>query len=890
MGWANRVRNLWRRRRIDADIDEELRAHVEMAVEDGMRAGMSEEEARRAARLRFGNPVVMKERTVGVDAAVGLDSLARDAKFALRQMKKSPGYAAAVVATLALAIGVNTAVFGMLDGFLLRTLPYPQPDRIAALITHEVNRSDPAQFDDDDSADRTTWQAVLQGVPSVMAAASGNPFGDTEGVNLQAGKAEGGAVEYVREASVSAHWFDVLGIEPVLGRGFTEDEDRPGAGNAVVLSDSLWRTAFHADRGILGKAILLKGAPHTVVGVLPRGAQMPHPADVWTPLMPDDPNGVCAGNNCLILMRLKPGATWNQVRAELAHLPPADTMNARNWQSWYYPNLLPVYAGSAAKEQTQALMLAVGLILLIACANLAGLMLARIHRRTPEMATRLALGATRGRILRQLWVENLVLALAGGAAGVGLALALFPALKGLLPPEMIPIGGLRLNGPVLAFALGASVLTSLLFGALPALGTRHVDLRSGMSAGMRSVAGGPGRTRQWLIAAEVALTVLLLAGAGLLVRTLEHLESLPPGFDPHNVMAAKASLDDARYHDPAAFQRLLRESVAAMQRIPGVEGAAVGLSVPYDTFINDGMKILDGKEAGTQYACSLAYTTPDYFSVLRIPLLAGRAFLDSDTATSQPVAVVNTAFGLHYFDDPRPLGRHFASGARTYTIVGVVADTLDQSNVARRAPIDVDPIFYVPYTQVSSQFVALAHVWAQPSWVVRTRGPVAGLTEQMQRALADVDPGLPYSGFYSMQQVLDRQLQTQRIEVLLLGVLAVLALLLSAVGIYGLVSNLVVQRTREIGIRLALGSSLSQVIRHLASSGLLAACFGAGAGLVCSLFVLRVMKSAIYGVQPSDPVTLTAVPLLLLMVAGLASLLPALRITRIDPAETLRAE
>ena len=813
-----------------------------------------------------------------------------DLRFALRQLHRSPGFAAAVVVTLALAIGVNTAVFSLLDGFLLRRLPYPQPDRIGALITHREAKNNPAQFDDDDSADLFTWKAVQEGVPAVVAAAGGQPFGNTEGVNLQAGAAQGGAVQYVHNATVSAHYFEVLGIQPVLGRGFTEDEDRPGTGKAAVLSYGLWRTIFREDPSILGKSILLRGAPYTVVGVLPQGAQMPNPADVWTPLMPSDRNGVCAGNNCLILMRLKPGATWDEVRGQLAHLPPADNSNLARQRVWYYPSPLHFYAGNNMRQQTQALMAAVGFILLIACANLAGLMLARIHRRSPEMATRLALGASRARILRQLWIENLVLALAGGAVGLGLALALFPAMKGLLPDGMIPIGGFTLDGRVLAFTIAATLLTSLLFGALPALETRRVDLRRSIASGTRSVAGGSSLIRKGLIGAEVALTVVLLAGAGLLIRTLAHLESLPPGFDPHNVIAAKASLDDARYHDAAAFNQLLAKSVAAMQQIPGVEKAAVALSAPYETFINDDVQVPDGKMAGKEDAGSFSYITPDYFAALRIPLLSGRAFTDGDTATSEPVAIVNASFGKHFFDDPNPLGRHIKEGSKTATIVGVVPDVLDQSNVRRDEPVGTEPIYYVPYTQTSPRLLTIVHMWAQPSWIVRTKDPIAGITGQMQRALVGVDPGLPFSGFYSMQDLLNKQLQMQRIEVTLLGTLAGLALLLSAVGIYALVSNLVVQRTREIGIRIALGSTLGQAMRHMASSGVGAALGGVAVGLIAAFFVLQVMKGAIYGVKTWDPVTLVTVPLVLVGIAAIASLLPALRIARIDPAETLRAE
>jgi predicted permease len=806
-----------------------------------------------------------------------------DLRLALRQLKRSPGFAAAVVVTLALAIGANTAVFSLLDGFLLRRLPYPQPERIAALEFHVHGQQGDV---DNDQADTDTWRAVTHDVPAVTAAASSEGFGDTVGMNM----AGAGAARYVHGARVSAHYFDVLGIEPLFGRGFTEDEDQPGTGKVVVLSYGLWRAAFGGDRGVLGRTVLLKGAPYTVVGVLPAEAHMPHPADVWTPLMPADPRGVCIGDGCHILMRLKPDANWDEVRAQLAQMPPPRNVNPAKVKVWYFPSPLQTYAGNAIREQTEALMLAVGFILLIACANLAGLMLARLHRRTPEMATRMALGASRARILRHLWVENLVLALIGGAVGVGLALGLLAAMRQLLTETMMPIGGFSLNGTVLLFALGASLVTSLLFGALPAMETRRVDLRSSIASGTRSVAGGSGRVRQWLIGAEVALTVVLLAGAGLLVRTLLHLELQPAGFDAHSVLVAKASLDDARYRDPAAFERLVHESVTAIERIPGVESASVALSAPYETFLNDYITVPEGRQAGFGDACSFTYATPGYFSALRIPLLAGRALLNTDTAKSQTVAVVNAAFARHFFGEAAPLGRHFQEGKQTYTVVGVVADVLDQSNVVRDAPVGVDPIFYVPDTQVSPQLLAVAHMWFQPSWIVRTSGPVSGLEEAIGRAMASVDPALPVSGFYSMEDLLDRQLQMQRIEVLLLGALAGLALLLSAVGIYALVSNLVVQRTREIGIRIALGSTLGQAMRHIASSGVAAAGGGVLAGLGGCVLVLRVMKSALYGVGPYDPVTLVTVPLVLVGIALAASLLPALRIARIDPAETLRSE
>ena len=897
MSWTARIRNLGRRSKVDAEIEEELRAHIEMAVEDGVRAGMTEEEARRAARARFGNPVVMKERTASADVALGLESLWRDFRFAVRQMKKAPGYSASIVATLTLALGVNTAVFSMLDGFLLRKPPYRQPDRIAALMTHGEGIGSHCHCyarDDDDGMDTPTWLALQHTVTGAAVAAYADQFSTSDGVNLDAGSAGSRAALYVHSARVSAHYFDVLGIRPYLGRGFSADEDRAGGANAAVLSYGLWRTVFRANRNIVGEAIEVKGEPFTVIGVLPAGAVTPNPAQIWVPLRADDPNGVCGGgDNCGVLMRLKPGATWQQVAAQLNHLPKPDYLDSGLTKTWFYAKPLQQYESSYMRPQVEALMLAVGLILLIACANLAGLTLVRVSERRQEMATRLALGASQGVVLRQIWVESLVLSLLGTGAGLGVAVVIQGGLQRLLPAWMIPAGGFSLDWRVFGFAFAAALATSLIFGVLPALAIRRVDLRSSLAAGGWSVSGGSGQVRRILIGGEVALTVILLAAAGLLVRTLVHLETLPPGFDPHNVMTAKASLNDARYHDAAAFHSLLTESIAAMKRIPGVEDAAVGLATPYERGLNTPVRITDGPLAGApNTASSTAYVTPGYFRVLRIPLLTGRAFTASDSSSSEPVAVVNESFARTFFHKPDAVGEHFeisgSNGGRPETIVGIVQDVVKEPGVYGNAPLATEPVFYIPAAQVADP--AYWHVWFQPSWIVRTRGDVPGLTKSMQKALASVDPDLPFSGFYSMAELMDMELQAQRIEVLLLGVLAGLALLLSAVGIYALVSNLVVQRTREIGIRIALGSPLTGAVRQVAAAGMTAACVGAGAGLVCSFFALHVMRSAIYGVRPNDPVTLILVPLVLLAVAGLASLLPALRITRIDPATTLRAE
>jgi predicted permease len=818
----------------------------------------------------------------------------RDLKFAFRQLTKSPGYALAVMLTLALGIGVNTAVFSMVDGFMLRSLPYRQPERVAALIFHVqgVSQRNGQYFSEqDDSHTGATWETLGQSLHSVTLAS----WGGTDGVNLTTDAASGNTVRYVHESRVSANYFDVLGVPLFRGRSFTSEEDRAKGPKAVVLGYALWRSTFGGDLNVLGKAIHLKGEPYTVVGVLPQGAVTPSNADLFTALQPAA-TGECGGSNCGILMRLKQGANWQQTSAELGrvHVPAMDEVSGLvRGGAWFYAQPLTRYLGGDMRPKVSVLMLAVSFILVIACANLAGLALVRIARRTREIATRLALGATRLEVLRQLWIENLLLALLGAAAGLGLAFAILRGLRIFLPDEMLPVGGFTLDGRVLAFTFAASLLTSLLFGALPALMTRRVDLRSSMSVGSYSVAGGSGRVRQWLIGAEVALTVVLLAAAGLLVRTLIHLETLPPGFEAANVITAKASLDDARYHDAAAFQGLLDKSVATMHAIPGVQEAAVALSVPYERGLNDAITILDGKQAGEKTGSSLSYVTPGYFSALRIPILAGRALTQGDRPTSELVAVVNEDFARKFFGESSPMGRHFKLrdvGDPVYTVVGVVADVAKRPGMEADAPLGTEPVFYLAATQIPQGLVNVAHIWFQPSWIVRTKGAVTGLTESMQRALADVDPLLPFSGFYSMDEILAQQLQQQRIEVLLFTTLAGLALVLSAIGIYALVSNLVVQRTREIGIRIALGSTIREAMVQVGSSGAIAAGCGMLAGMALSLVAVRVLSSEIYGVRTYDPVTFLAVPALLALIAAIASFLPTLRIVRIQPAETLRSE
>jgi predicted permease len=808
-----------------------------------------------------------------------MDSWKLHLRFAMRQLARNPGFTITVVVTLALSIGANTAIFSLVNALLLKSLPYANPARLGAIYARV---SGPNPSDDLRGLDGDQWELLRDQVPAVISAVSGT----AAGANLQAGI----RARYVRNGRISAHYFDVLGLQPLLGRDFSEEEDHVHGPKAAILSYGLWRNFFGGKTNILGQAILLKGEPHTVVGILPQGAVTPSNADVYTVLQASR-EGEGGGTNFQAITRLRDGHTWQEADAEINRAWALSTQNfekrSPGAQLTYYSVPLQKSQTDELRPQVLALMLAAGLILLIACANLAGLALVRMFSRTSEVATRLALGASRWQIQKQFWAENLLLAVFGGMAGIGIGFLGLRGLLLLLPEGFLPVTHVSVDGRVMVFTLILSVLTSVLFGMLPALATRRVDIRSSMGGrGMAKI--GSLRVRQVLIAGEVALTVMLLSACGLLIRSLIHLETLAPGFNPNGVMVAKASLDDVRYHDPVAFRKLLQESTAAMRRIPGVQSAAMGLSLPYERALNDQITFSDGKEAGLQEVTDITYVTPEYFTALQMPLRAGRFFTEADAPGAQKVAIVNQAFARKFYGGASPVGRHVN---KDILIVGEVSDVAVSSGIyGGVGPLTSEQAMYVPAAQMDEHGLPLIHMWFQPDWIVRTVGPVNGLIGQIERALASVDPNLPTSGFYSMRDLLAQTLATQRVEVALLSAMAVLALLLSGLGISALVANLVSQRTREIGIRMALGSTVGQAMMHIGLFGAGASVAGVIVGLCLSFATLRLMRSLIYGVGVYDAGTLGAVVAMLVLVTLLAAAGPTLRIAKIDPAKTLREE
>jgi len=882
------VRSWWRaltgQSRLAVEMAAEMDSHIERYAADLVARGVEPGEARRQARMEFGSAAAAAEEC---REAVGMrwpDEFARDLRYAVRVLRKSPTFTAAAVATLALCIGANTAIFSVVDAVLLRPLPYAHPEQLFSVARHFHGKGS-------DGYQMNLWGGAWEAVRDNAAYVDASVFSDgSMGVNFAAG----GRVEYVKQQRVSAGFFRVLGIAPLIGREFSANEDRQGGPAVAVLSYALWKRAFHADPSIVGRAVDLRGEPHTIVGVLPANFQSIVPADLWTPLRPSR-SGEGGGSNYAIVTRLRSGTTWAQANGQIEAVG-APVLRAFGQDPSTERLRLVSFQRGLTEDVRQPLVIlwaAVGLVLLIGCVNIAGLLLARAAGRTREMATRLALGSGRAALIRQMLAESVVLGLCGGAAGAALGWLGVRALKALMPLSLNVWQAVELDWRVLAATACASVAAGILFGLYPALVASRLQIRAALGEAGRGVAGGRNPwPRRLLVASEVALGVVLLVGAGLLIRTFAHLRGLNPGFDARNVITAELSLQDARYATNQSVNRLFDQSLARMRELPGVESAAVALSLPYERALNDGFRRLDGAHVDTEsQITNMFYVTPEYFRVLRIPLLRGRVFTAADSSTAAPAAVVSEAFVKMYLRGDEAVGRHLdLGGDDRREIVGVVGDVQQKSGWGDGSPLAAMPDIYIPATQVDDKFIPMVHTWFSPSWIVRFSGSAEGVIAGMQQALESVDPRLPFAGFHSMEDVRYRSLAEERFQAVLLGALAGLALLLAAVGIYGLIASSVAERTRELGIRLALGATVAQAMRAVALPGLALALAGVAVGSVLAGFASRLLRHLVWGIGPGDPLTFVAVGIGLLGVAAAASFLPALRVTRLNPAETLRQE
>ncbi len=669
MGWMK----YFRRARWERERAEEIDSYIEIETAENVERGMAPDEARAAAQRKFGNRQLVQEEIREMNTIQPLETLVRDVRYAARALRRSPGFFCTAVLTLALGIGANTAIFSIVDSLLLRPLPYPQADRLAQVSLEYLGQGGGLNT----AVNGRIWELIRDGSPGLDKAVYS---ASVTGINL-AFPGQNRA-EFARQQRVGSGYFRVLGVAPRVGREFSADEDRSGGPPVAVISHALWQRVFAMDPGVTGKTIHLRGEPHQVVGVMPADFRTNSVVDVWTPLRPNT-TGEGQGTNYHVIARLPESLSWAAAQQQLAAIWAARPRTRRTNQVDEYRLIaFPLQASFTRDIRTPLLILwsAVGMVLLIACVNIASLLLARAGSRSRELATRLALGCGRAGVVRQLLTESVLVSMAGGA--LGLALGYF-ALGGLekLAGDLFPVWQrVQVDLRVLAVTLGLSLFTSLVFGLAPALHFSRIDIHGNLIQG--GSRGHAGRATHWpqrfLVVTEVALGVILLVSAGLLLRSFAHLRGLEPGFDPKRVLTASFSLQDARYQDPAAVGRLFRDGLERMRQIAGVESAAVTLSLPFEGALNVGFHRLDGpaaREQGRTEITNFTYVTPSYFETMRIPLRRGRVLQESDSAATAPAAVINDAFAAAYFREQEALGSHFSIGSRQFEVVGVVGSS-----------------------------------------------------------------------------------------------------------------------------------------------------------------------------------------------------------------------
>ncbi len=821
-----------------------------------------------------------------------METLLQNLRYAVRTLRNSPGFAAVAILTLALGIGANTAIFSVVNAVLLQPLSYPNPDRLV-----ELELSSPQGNGNVTSIPKfNVWREQTDVFDSVAAYDFSGP-----GINLTGGDRP----ELIKGIHVSADYFRVFGAPVALGRTFTPEEDRPGGPAVVVISNGLWRNRFGSDPGILNRTIDLGQEPYTIIGVIGPTYSGDPKSDIWLPLKPD-PNSVDQGHYLRATARLKPGVTLVQAQAAMKHA--ADQFNRK------FPNspvmgpgasftAIPLRDSVIGDVRFGLLLLfgAVGFVLLIACANVASLLMARATIRRREIAIRSALGAGRSRLMWQLLTESLLLSLAGGVLGLGLGYVGVRALLAINPSDIPRVGeqgaAVALDWRVLVFTLVAAILTGILFGLVPALSTSQSGISNTLrESGARSGTGlRHNKARAVLVITEMALALVLLVGAALLIRTFGALRGVNPGFDARNVLIMEMSLNGGRFEKAAGVDQLEREGRRRIESLPGVTAAAMTCCVPLEggfglPFIIEGRPLTNGPYHG---GATWLTISPHYFDVFRIPLISGRVFTDQDNGAADRVVVINQALAKEYWPKGDALGARISIGKGVgpefdeppRQIIGIVADV--REGALSRPP---DQIMYVPFAQVNDGIIALNNRIIPVTWVVRTKLQPFSLSADIQRELREASGGLPVAHIRSMQQVVGESTARNDFYMTLLTIFAGVALLLAAIGVYGLMAYSVQQRTQEIGVRMALGASPQQVRRMVVVQGMQLALVGVVIGVGSALGLTRLMSSLLYGVKPWDPITIALVAVLLSGVTLLATYLPARRASRVDPMVALRYE
>ena len=877
-----RLRALFGRGRMEAELDEELLFHMEREAEKYQAAGLSRDEAYRRARMAFGGHEQIKEEVREARGTSWIENTVQDVRYALRQLKANPVFAIVMIATLALAIGANSAIFSVVNGVLLRRLPYPQADRIVRIfLTSEMYPRFPLNpWDFRDFRERNHSFTNLAAFTRSDMQLSGTP----------------GQPEMLNGFQVTGGFFQVLGLRPELGREFNRNNEVPNSAKEVLLSDRVWRAQFAADPNILGRKITLNATPFTVVGVMPPGTEHPgneyHPVaygqhvDVWIPFWFEGDPARRGSHFIEGFGRLKDGVTAPQAESEMNAMMAQMMREHGNNDSKWRVLVVPLRQEIVGASQPMLLMLlgAVGMVLLIACANAANLLLARAASRRRELSVRLALGAPRTRLVRQLLTESLTMALVGGALGLGLAMGGVRMLVAMLPTDFPRAADIRVSAPVFLFTLGVTLSTGILFGLFPALQASRSDPRKGLHEGGRTLTSGRNqqRLRNALVVSEVTLACVLLIGAGLMLRSLLKQMQLDPGFREEHTLTATLSLPGSDYKDDQAV-RFYQELLNDLQAIPGVEAAGAGSDLPWTGWDENSSFNIEGKEPppGTFFHARYHAATPDYFRALGTPLMSGRFFEDTDKQGSPSVIVINEAMAAKYWPHENAVGKRMTfedhpKDKDWLTVVGVVGDVKDKPN----SP-SAEPAFWWPHQQAAFHTMA---------FVVRFDGDPAVMATALRNEVHRLNPGLAVAHEQLMDQIVQESVAAPRMEFVLVGLFGALAIVLATIGTYGVIAYTVSERTTEFGLRMALGAQRRDLLRLVLGQGARLVLPGAVAGLVLALVLGRSLKSLIYGVRANDPLTFAAVTGIVLATALVASYVPARRASKADPMRALRAE
>jgi predicted permease len=878
------VRAWWRRvlgffgRRVGEDFSAELESHLQMHIADNQRAGMSPEEARRSALIKLGGMEQAKQAYRERESLPVLENLLQDLRFALRQLRKSPGFTLTAVVTLALGIGANTAVFSIVYGVVFRPLPYPQPQQIV-----QLTESSPRGSDEED-----VNYEELQFLEQRSSAFQFLAGYTVQGYNLGAGN----KTERVKGLPASAEYFHVLGIKPLLGRDFLPEENRGAGAHVAILSYGTWKRQTGGDPEIIGRNITLDGEFFRVIGVMPPGLEatfdpiLPGATDIWIPLALVA-RTAARGENVAVLGRIRPGISFAQARAQVSsttaefrkafpnELGPATNLSIQPYQAML---------SSDVRVILLVLFGAVGFVLLIACANVANLLLGRAAARTREFAVRAALGASRKRLIRQLLTESILLSVLAALLALLLARVGMQSLVSLSPADLPRASDIHLDGWAFAFTLALGVGTGVLFGLIPAFRASSGEICDKLGEATSRACSGrrQGRFRAALVVSEVALCLVLLTGATLLIETFWHVLSTDAGFNPTRVLAVEVYLSGSHYDSTSVVARYYDQAVQRIEALPGVQSAAVVADgLPLQRGLNMGV-LVDGKRDWPTF--NLRSIQADYFPTLGVPLMSGRAFTPADNEQAPHVAVISESAARVLFPGRNPNGELLHTAESDWQVVGVSGDV--KSYLDRPA----QPTIYVPLAQMSFPVMQMVANWFPTYIVVRTSADPLALSHSIEQQLQAIDPSIGIGHIRSMEQVRSGAAAMRQFNMTLLSVFAGLALLLAAIGIYGVIAYSVTQRTHEIGVRMALGAKRRDILRLVLNQVAVLAGLGIALGIAGALALTRLLEGYLYGVKPTDPLTLFAACAVLMIAAILASYLPARRAASVDPMQALRTE